>query len=99
MKPFRWLPPFFAAATLLLLGANAIPASAKKHRLLRERSRLESEVRKERERAAALEAERRALEEDPFVLRRLVVETFERIPPGSEPWPPASPPEETPPPG
>jgi hypothetical protein len=91
VRPFRWVPPFFAAATLLLLLANALPASVRKKRLLVERERVERLFLEERERASRLDAEIRALAEDPFVLERWTLETWERTPKDLLPWPPPPP--------
>jgi cell division protein FtsB len=95
----RFLPPVLAAATLLLLGANAIPAAQRKHALQRERLRLDAQLREAEAENLRLRAELAALREDPFVLERYACEAWRRLPPGTvrfeeafAPTPPPPPP-------
>ena len=91
MKATRFLPPLLAAATLLLLGANALPTVHRKHRLRRERARVLFQLEREERRATRLRAEVEALAMDPFCQERLLVETWQRAPRGAIPFDPASP--------
>jgi len=89
VKAARLTAPLLAAATLILIGANALPTVCRKHCLLRERARLERELETERARGARLEAEVDALRNDPFYVERLFVETWHVPPPGAIPLEPA----------
>lgn len=91
MKAARFLPPLLAAATLLLLGANALPTVHRKHRLRRERAKVLLELEREERRAACLRAEVEALVQDPFCVERLLVETWRQAPPGAIPFDAAPP--------
>ena len=86
MKAARFLPPLLAAATLLLLGSNALPTVRRKHRVRRERSRVTLELQRAEQRAARLRAEVEALAKDPFCQERLLVETWQQAPPGAIPF-------------
>jgi hypothetical protein len=92
VKAARFLPPLLAAATLLLLGANALPTVRRKHRIRLERTKVLHELEREERRAARLRAEVEALARDPFCVERLLVETWRRAPPGAIPFDPATPP-------
>jgi hypothetical protein len=83
VKAARSVPLLLAAATLILLGANALPTANRKHRLQDERNRLILELRHEEERMKSLAAEVRALREDPFYVERLLVETWQGVPEGA----------------
>ena len=83
MTGSRLLAPFLAGATLILLGANALPTSLRKKRLLEESGRLRMELRLEQERVERLAAEVRALRDDPWYRERLSVETWRTVPPGA----------------
>ena len=85
MRVSRFLPPAFAAATLLLLGANALPTTLRKHRLREESHRLQRRIQEERLRTEKLEAVIRALNEDPFVLERATLEAWNSEPQGTLP--------------
>lgn len=88
MKAARFLPPVLAAATLLLLGANALPTVQRKHRIRSERAKVLQELQREERRAALLRAEVEALAKDDFCVERLLVETWHRTPPGAIPFDP-----------
>ena len=90
MKAARFLPPLLAAATLLLLGANALPTVRRKHRVRRERARVFQELKREEQWAARLRAEVEALATDPFCRERMLVETWRQTPPGAIPFDPAA---------
>jgi hypothetical protein len=92
VKAARFLPPLLAAATLLLLGANALPTVHRKHRIRRERTRVLQHLQREERRAAHLRAEVEALAKDAFCVERLLVETWHEAPPGAIPFDPAVPP-------
>jgi hypothetical protein len=79
----RLLAPFLAGATLILLGANALPTSVRKKRLLVEATRLRMELRVEQERCARVAAEIDALRNDPWYRERLLVETWRTTPAGA----------------
>jgi len=84
----RCLPPILAAATLLLLGANALPSVQRKHLLQEERRRLERELSEEERVARRLTVEVEALRHDPFYLERVFVETWQGVPQGAVPFVP-----------
>ena len=88
MSTARCLPPLLAAATLLLLGANALPSIQRKHLLQEERRRLECELRDEERAARRLEVEIEALNHDRFYLERVYVETWRGVPQGAVPFVP-----------
>jgi hypothetical protein len=92
VKATRFLPPLLAAATLLLLGANALPTVHRKHRLRRERTRVHRKLEREERRALRLRAEVEALAMDPFCQERLLVETWQQAPPGAIRFDPTAPP-------
>ena len=75
MTAAKFLPPLLAAATLLLLGANALPSVNHKHRLRKERTRLVRELEAARKSEATLNARIHALRNDSFFLERMLVET------------------------
>jgi hypothetical protein len=83
VKAARFLPPLLACATLVLLGANALPTVQRKHLLQRERARLLRELEQEEREAARLRAEVEALAHDPFYLERMLVETWNAMPEGA----------------
>lgn len=83
MRGSRLLAPFLAGATLILLGANALPTCMRKKRLLDEAARLRHELRIELERAARLDAEVLALRTDPWYRERVFVETWRTTPEGA----------------
>jgi len=85
------LPYLLAGATLLVLGANAVPTTSRKALLLRERARLRARLLEEERRRARLEADLEALAHDPFVLERAAAEAWRRLPPGVLPWSAARP--------
>jgi len=91
VKATRFLPPLLAAATLLLLGANALPTVHRKHRLRRERAKVSFKLEREKQRALRLRAEVEALAKDPFCQERLLVETWQLAPPGAIPFYPTTP--------
>jgi len=91
VRATRFLPPLLAAATLLLLGANALPTVHRKHRLRRERAKVLLELQREERRAARLRAEVEALARDPFCQERLLVETWQQPPQGAIPFDPVLP--------
>lgn len=84
MKAARFLPPLLAGATLILLGANALPTAKRKHRLQEEQTRLVRELRSEDRRMNALVLEIEALRGDPFYLERMLIETWGGMPEGAE---------------
>ena len=83
MRTSRLLPPFLAGATLVLLGANALPTSLRKKRLIEKTAVLRQELRHEEERRERLEAEIAALRNDPFYIERVFVETWRTTPAGA----------------
>jgi hypothetical protein len=91
VKATRFLPPLLAAATLLLLGANALPTVHRKHRLRHERTRVLRKLEREERRALRLRAEVEALATDPFCQERLLVETWQQAPPGAIRFDPETP--------
>ena len=80
MRTARLLPPVFAGAALLLLFANALPASMRKHRLQIEQARLREHLAHEQRRARQLREALHALRSDAFVLERWTRETWKRPP-------------------
>jgi hypothetical protein len=88
VKATRVLPPLLAAATLLLVGANAVPSIQRKHLLEKEGARLASELRHEERIARRLAREVDALARDPFYLERVLVETWSGTPRGATPFVP-----------
>jgi type VI protein secretion system component VasF len=89
VRAARFLPPLLAAATLLLLGANALPTVRRKHRIRAERARVLKELHREQGRAARLRAEVEALAQDAFCVERMLLETWHETPPGAIPFDPA----------
>ena len=79
----RWTAPLLAAATLLLVGANALPSIERKRVLGGEIERLEVELGKEEARRDRLRAEIEALRGDPFYLERVYLETWVKDPVGA----------------
>ncbi|MGQ0613429.1 MAG: hypothetical protein ACT4PV_06815 [Planctomycetaceae bacterium] len=86
MRVSSLLPYLLAGATLLLLGANALPTTQRRLLLLRERASLRERLRDEERLRIRLEAELDALARDPFVLQRAACEAWRRPPPGLIPW-------------
>ena len=84
MRAARFSAPLLAAATLILLAANAWPTIQRKHLLIRERQRLSDHLASERARGDQLSAEIDALQNDPFVIERVYVETWRKDPAGTE---------------
>jgi hypothetical protein len=80
------LPPVFAGMTLVLLTTNAVPAGRQRQRLKEEEQRLEAALQLEHERGRTLRAELEALQHDPFVLERWLVETWKGVPQGAIPY-------------
>jgi hypothetical protein len=91
VKAARVLPPLLAAATLLLLGANALPTVQRKHLLRQERHRLERELHQEEAIARRRAAEVEALGRDPFYVERVLVETWQGVPQGASVFVPGAP--------
>ena len=83
MRTSRFLAPGLAAATLLLLGANALPTIHRRHRLERERAVLREELRIERRRHETLRTTVHALRHDRFYLQRVLAETWNGVPAGA----------------
>lgn len=83
MKAAQVLPPLLAAATLLLIGANALPTAHRKHRLQERYRHLDRAMKQERQSEQRLRAEIDALANDPFYFERLVVETWRGVPEGA----------------
>ncbi len=77
------VPPLLAGATLILLGANALPTVHRKHTLQRERIRLEREIEVGVTHNRKLVLQIRALRDDPFYVERKLVETWEALPQGA----------------
>ena len=86
MRAQNLLPAVLAGATLILLGANAIPTTVRKKRLEKELHRMSRKLEREHERGAQLKAEIDALEHDAFYLERTLIETWNGIPEGALPW-------------
>ncbi len=85
MRTARLLPPVFAGAALLLLFANALPASLRKHRLQIEQVRLRERLAYEQRRARQLHEALHALRSDALVVERWTRETWKRPPPDAVP--------------
>lgn len=83
MKAARFLPPLLAGATLILIGANALPTAIRKHRLQDERIRLVRKLRQEEDRVQRIAAEIDALKKDPFYIERVLIETWGGAPEGA----------------
>ena len=88
MKAQYLLPAVLAGATLILLGANAIPTTIRRKRLERELGRLSEKLEREHERGAWLRVEIDALRHDAFYLERMLIETWNGIPDGAQAWTP-----------
>jgi len=88
VRSARFVPPVLIAATLILLGANALPTIHRKHLLQRRRRILEQRIRRHARRTARLRLEIDALEHDPFFMQRTLVETWHALPEGSVPLDP-----------
>ena len=86
MRAGQLLAPLLAGVTILLLICNVLPASTRRHRLLSEHSQLVQELALEKARSQRLIAEIDALETDPFVLERVLVETWNEVPEGAVAW-------------
>lgn len=86
MRAGRFLAPLLAGVTILLLACNVVPASNRRHRLLSDHRQLLKELAQEKARAQRLTAEIHALENDPFVLERVLVETWNEVPEGAMAW-------------
>jgi hypothetical protein len=84
VKAARFLPPLLAGATLILIGANALPTAHRKHRLQEERLRLVRELREEQDRTRVIAAEIEALQADPFYIERVLIETWGGAPEGAQ---------------
>jgi hypothetical protein len=84
VKAARFLPPLLAGATLILIGANALPTAHRKHRLQEERIRLVHELRQEENRTRTIAAEIEALQSDPFYIERVLIETWGGAPEGAQ---------------
>ena len=80
MRTSRLLPPVFAGAALLLLFANALPTTLRKHRLQVEQARLRKHLAHEQRRAQQLDEALHALRSDAFVVERWTRETWKRPP-------------------
>ena len=80
MRSSRLLPPVFAGAALLLLFANALPTTLRKHRLQIEQARLREHLEHEQRRAQQIGAALHALRSDAFVVERWTRETWKRPP-------------------
>ena len=87
MRASRLLPPLLAAATILMAASNVVPATARRHALSERRQELLMRLADEQDRARRLEEEIAALRQDPFVLQRVVLETWNLAPPGALPAP------------
>ena len=83
MRSSRFLVPGLAAATLLLLGANALPTIHRRHRLEREKAGLKRELRIEQQRHETLRTTVHALRHDRFYLQRVLAETWNGVPEGA----------------
>ena len=83
MNSSRFLVPGLAAATLLLLGANALPAIQRRHRLEREKAGLRRDLRVQQRRREELQTALRALRHDRFYLQRVLAETWNSLPEGA----------------
>jgi len=79
----RVLPPLLAGATIVLLAANALPASMRRHALQRELRRMQERIRCAEDENARLREELQAIREDPFVLERFACEAWNLLPPGT----------------
>ncbi len=88
MKAARFLSPILAGATLILLGANALPTAKRKHRLQDRQHQLVHEIRTLETREHKLREEIHALEHDPFYMERMIVETWHGKPEGTEEFDP-----------
>ena len=86
MRAGRFLAPLLAGVTILLLVCNVVPASTRRHRLEEEHRELVRELRQEKVRSERLAAEIEALENDPFVLERALIETWNEAPEGAMEW-------------
>ena len=86
MKAAHLIPHILAGATLILLAANAVPTVQRKQRLLEQKRGLVLKLRQERERGRRLEAEIRALRNDPFCVQKELAETWRSLPAGTIPW-------------
>jgi uncharacterized protein YlxW (UPF0749 family) len=82
----RFLAPLLAGVTILLLVCNVVPASTRRHRLQEEHLELVRELRREQARSEQLAAEIEALQNDPFVLERALIETWNEAPEGAMEW-------------
>ena len=82
MKAARFVPPLLIGATLILLGANALPTVHRKHALQRERFRLEREIEVGNKQNRELILQIRALRDDPFYVERKLIETWQSVPQG-----------------
>jgi len=82
----QFLAPLLAGVTILLLICNVLPASTRRHRLVSDHRQLVRELAVERARAQRLLAEIDALKNDPFVLERVLVETWNEVPAGALEW-------------
>ena len=80
------LPAVLAGATLILLGANALPTTIRRKRLEKEFRRLSGKLEREHDRGAWLRLEIDALRHDPFYLERTLIETWNGIPEGAQAW-------------
>lgn len=82
----RFLAPVLLGATLLLLGANAVPALLKERRLESEVSRLKGDLARERTRGDGLRARLNALRNDPYYVERLYRRTWNAPPEHAIAW-------------
>jgi len=84
----RFVPPVLIAATLILLGANALPTVRRKHLLQQRRQVLLERIREHAKTTARLRLEIDALQNDPFYMQRILVETWHALPAGAMPLDP-----------
>jgi len=91
VKASRLATPLLVGATLILLGANALPTALRKHRLIDEKRRVTLELHEQVERGERLAAQREAMRGDAFYIQRVTVETWKGVPPGAIRWTPEAP--------